>query len=225
MANGDDGKRASEPLDPRQSSRLSAYMIIVSLLDQAFRVPGTRWRFGLDALIGLVPGAGDVATAVVGAYGLFVANQLGAPASIQLRMLLNLSVDAVFGAIPLLGRRVRLRVQIPHAECEVAAGMARETALGAPLQLAAADRDSRRVLCADRVYGVAGHRGRDGAVSSRRARLQLKAARSSERAPRARRRAAVRTSHAHLKPRHHATRSLLRWSAPGHRAAGESAAR
>ncbi len=44
-----------------------------------------------------------MATAVVGAYGLFVANQLGAPASIQLRMLLNLAVDAVFGAIPLLG--------------------------------------------------------------------------------------------------------------------------
>ncbi len=53
--------------------------------------------------IGLIPGAGDVATAVVGAYGLFVANQLGAPASIQLRMLMNLAVDAVFGAIPLLG--------------------------------------------------------------------------------------------------------------------------
>lgn len=100
---GGDGKRAPEPLDARQSSRLSVYMIIVTLLDQAFRVPGTRWRFGLDALIGLVPGAGDVATAVVGAYGLFVANQLGAPASIQLRMLMNLAVDAVFGAIPLLG--------------------------------------------------------------------------------------------------------------------------
>lgn len=78
-------------------------MIIVTLLDQAFRVPGTRWRFGLDGILGLVPGAGDVATAVVGAYGLFVANQLGAPASIQFRMLMNLAVDAVFGAIPLLG--------------------------------------------------------------------------------------------------------------------------
>jgi hypothetical protein len=99
----DRGKRQPEPTDPRQSSRLSAYMIIVNLLDQAFRLPGTRWRFGLDALLGLIPGAGDVATAVVGAYGLFVANQLGAPASIQLRMLMNLAVDAVFGAIPLLG--------------------------------------------------------------------------------------------------------------------------
>ncbi len=54
-------------------------------------------------MIGLIPGAGDVATAVVGSYGLFLANQLGAPASIQLRMLLNLAVDALFGAIPLLG--------------------------------------------------------------------------------------------------------------------------
>jgi hypothetical protein len=85
------------------TERLRRYSLIVNALDQLFRVPGTRWRFGLDSIIGLVPGAGDIATATVGAYGLVVAFQNGAPASIQIRMLLNLLVDAAVGAIPIAG--------------------------------------------------------------------------------------------------------------------------
>lgn len=87
----------------RGAQGLSRYTLIAHLLDQAFRVPGTRWRFGLDALLGLVPGVGDVITALIGAYGVWIARQLGAPASVQGRMLLNLAIDAVVGAIPLLG--------------------------------------------------------------------------------------------------------------------------
>ena len=83
--------------------QLDRYLLIVNVLDQAFRVPGTKWRFGLDSLIGLIPGAGDIAMAVVGSYGLVIAHQLGAPASVQFRMLLNLAVDAAVGAIPVLG--------------------------------------------------------------------------------------------------------------------------
>jgi hypothetical protein len=86
-----------------QSQRLQRYLLMVNLLDQAFRVPGTKWRFGLDAVFGLIPGAGDIATALMGGYGLVVANQLGAPASVQLRMLLNLTLDAAVGTIPVLG--------------------------------------------------------------------------------------------------------------------------
>jgi hypothetical protein len=82
---------------------LSRYTLLTHLLDQAFRVPGTSWRFGLDALLGLIPGAGDVFTALIGMYGIVIARQLGAPASVQGRMLLNLAVDAVIGAIPILG--------------------------------------------------------------------------------------------------------------------------
>jgi hypothetical protein len=91
------------PPDLANAERLRRYSLIVNALDQLFRVPGTRWRFGLDAIIGLVPGAGDIATASVGAYGLVVAFQCGAPASIQIRMLLNLLVDTAVGAIPLAG--------------------------------------------------------------------------------------------------------------------------
>jgi hypothetical protein len=82
---------------------VNRYNLIVNVLDELFRVPGTKWRFGLDAILGLVPGAGDIATALVGTYGLVVAFQNGAPASLQLRMLMNLLVDAAFGAIPVAG--------------------------------------------------------------------------------------------------------------------------
>ena len=86
-----------------EDKALTRYTLIADLFDQAFRVPGTSWRFGLDAIIGLIPGAGDLVGSLVGLYGIIVARQLGAPASIQIRMLSNLGVDALVGAIPLLG--------------------------------------------------------------------------------------------------------------------------
>jgi hypothetical protein len=57
----------------------------------------------MDAILGLIPGAGDLSGALVGAYGILVARSLGAPTSIQLRMLMNLALDAVVGAIPVVG--------------------------------------------------------------------------------------------------------------------------
>lgn len=89
--------------NPAHLRHLRRYSVIAKLLDAQFRVPLTRWRFGLDGLLGLVPGAGDIATAVVGAYGLVVAYKLGAPASIHARMVVNLLVDAGVGTIPIAG--------------------------------------------------------------------------------------------------------------------------
>jgi hypothetical protein len=89
--------------DVEHTERLERYSLIVNVLDQLFRVPGTKWRFGLDAILGLIPGAGDIATALVGSYGLVIAYQNGAPAAIQLRMVLNLLVDTAIGAIPFFG--------------------------------------------------------------------------------------------------------------------------
>jgi hypothetical protein len=73
------------------------------LMDQAFGVPGTKWRFGLDALFGLVPGLGDIAGGVIAVYALHVARQLRAPGVIQLHMLTNIAIDATIGTIPLIG--------------------------------------------------------------------------------------------------------------------------
>lgn len=93
--------------DPRSDDAaeraLTRYTLITHVLDQAARVPGTSFRFGLDAIIGLIPGFGDAVTAIAGMYGLVVARQLGAPLAIQLRMLWNLGLDTVVGAIPLFG--------------------------------------------------------------------------------------------------------------------------
>lgn len=73
------------------------------LMDQAFGVPGTKWRFGLDALFGLVPGLGDIAGGLIAVYALHVARRLGAPGVIQLHMLTNIAIDASVGTIPLAG--------------------------------------------------------------------------------------------------------------------------
>lgn len=91
------------PRDSAPDPRLAHVAILAHLLDRAFVVPGTRWRFGLDAIIGLVPGLGDMAASLVGAYSIWIARQLGAPASIQLRMLMNLTIDSVVGIVPLAG--------------------------------------------------------------------------------------------------------------------------
>lgn len=79
------------------------YARLAALLDDSFRVPGTRLRFGVDALIGLVPGFGDFIGAVFGAYGVLVARQMGAPLVLQARMLGNVLLDATAGAVPLAG--------------------------------------------------------------------------------------------------------------------------
>jgi hypothetical protein len=94
--------------DGREAERLGRLgldrlRVVTRLMDQAFGVPGTKWRFGLDALFGLVPGLGDIAGAVIAVYALRVARQLGAPGVIQLHMLSNIALDASVGTIPVLG--------------------------------------------------------------------------------------------------------------------------
>jgi hypothetical protein len=73
------------------------------VLDTAVRIPGTPVRFGLDAVLGLIPGVGDVVGAAAAGYIVLAAARLGAPPSVLVRMLLNVGVDTVVGAVPLLG--------------------------------------------------------------------------------------------------------------------------
>lgn len=72
------------------------------LLDNSIPLPG-GFRVGLDALIGLVPGIGDTAGAVLSAYILAEAARLGAPRALLLRMAANVGIETVFGAVPFLG--------------------------------------------------------------------------------------------------------------------------
>lgn len=67
------------------------------------RLPGTKQRVGIDALIGLVPGIGDVATTVLSSYIIWEARNLGVSRFALARMLANLGIHATVGSVPLLG--------------------------------------------------------------------------------------------------------------------------
>ena len=85
------------PQGLRQLDRLA------KLMDAQFKVPGTDFRFGLDGLLGLIPGAGDLSTFAVSGYMLWIMAHNGASGYVLARMILNVLVDAIVGAIPFLG--------------------------------------------------------------------------------------------------------------------------
>jgi hypothetical protein len=76
---------------------------LTRLLDSAATIPGTGIRFGLDPVLGLVPGLGDVAGAALAGYLVLLAQRLGAPRTVVLRMLANVAMDTAGGTIPLVG--------------------------------------------------------------------------------------------------------------------------
>lgn len=73
------------------------------LMDDLFRVPVLGWRFGLDALIGLIPGFGDTATSLVSFYILAAAVRYRVPKVTLARMGLNIAFDYLAGSVPLVG--------------------------------------------------------------------------------------------------------------------------
>ena len=72
-------------------------------MDGLFRIPGTGWRFGLDAIIGLVPGVGDTVSTLTGFYILAAGVRYRVSKVTLLRMGVNIGVDYLFGAIPIIG--------------------------------------------------------------------------------------------------------------------------
>ena len=76
---------------------------LARVLDEAIRIPGTNIRIGLDALLGLLPGGGDVAGGVFSGLIILQAARAGAPTPVLGRMLANVAIDVVVGAIPILG--------------------------------------------------------------------------------------------------------------------------
>jgi hypothetical protein len=78
-------------------------VLLARLMDSAFVIPGTRVRAGLDALLGLVPGVGDLAAGAIGLFLILQARELGASRWLQARMVGNLLLDTAVGSVPLLG--------------------------------------------------------------------------------------------------------------------------
>ena len=76
---------------------------IAKLMEYQVRIPGTEVKFGLDALLGLIPGAGDFATFLISGYMVTVMAKNGASGFVLARMVLNIVIDSLIGAIPILG--------------------------------------------------------------------------------------------------------------------------
>jgi hypothetical protein len=85
------------------AERIARIDALARLLDTALIIPGTNIRFGFDALIGLVPGIGDTITTLTSLYIVHEARQLGVPPHLIARMLGNVAIDGVVGAVPLVG--------------------------------------------------------------------------------------------------------------------------
>lgn len=89
--------------DPQGAENIAHLEQLARLLDSQFGIPGTKLRFGLDAVLGLLPGIGDGASALLSLYIVAQAGSRGAPLTLILRMLWNILIDAVIGSIPLVG--------------------------------------------------------------------------------------------------------------------------
>ena len=88
---------------PSQGDAIRRMEMMAKLLDNAFVIPGTNQRVGIDAIIGLVPGLGDIATTILSSYVIWEARNLGVSRIAIGRMLTNLVIHASVGAIPILG--------------------------------------------------------------------------------------------------------------------------
>lgn len=89
------------PVNPEFDADMARVRKLAELLDTRFEVAGIK--FGWDSIIGLVPGAGDVATALIALYPLYVAQKHNLGRWTQLRMAGNVGLDALMGTIPLVG--------------------------------------------------------------------------------------------------------------------------
>ena len=108
---------------------------LARLLDDLIRIPGTRIGIGLDPLIGIIPGLGDVIGGAMSGYILLVAAREGAPASVLMRMLANVALDSLVGVVPVLGDLFDVGVKSNRRNIDLL-----ERYLGSPKQTKAASR-------------------------------------------------------------------------------------
>ena len=91
----------SIPQDAR--ARLVRLQRLAWLIDGAFHLPGTRFRFGLNSVVGLVPVGGDAILGMISLYIIYEAHQLGLPKHKLARMLGNVALEVAGGSVPILG--------------------------------------------------------------------------------------------------------------------------
>jgi len=123
------GDLGGSPLsDAERMRRLSRLQTVAMIMDTAIAIPGTNIRFGADSLLGLVPGIGDFAGALVGLAIVNEARRLGVPGHKMAKMIANIGVDTLVGAVPLLGdvfdvyfksHRRNVQLVLDHFEAKV----------------------------------------------------------------------------------------------------------
>lgn len=91
------------PLPNKQIAKLSRLRQLSKLLDNAISIPGTKISFGLDPLIGLLPGGGDTLTGGIAAYIVVEAARMGIPRDILWKMVGNILIDSFAGTVPVVG--------------------------------------------------------------------------------------------------------------------------
>lgn len=89
--------------DRRVGGALASARWLSRILDEAFQIPGTKFRFGLDPLIGLIPVIGDLLGSLASLFIIVQGFRLRVPHIIKARMMLNVLIDVLVGAVPLLG--------------------------------------------------------------------------------------------------------------------------
>lgn len=77
--------------------------VLAKLLDNSIAIPGTGWKIGLDPIVGLIPGIGDLIGAVLSGYIILEAARAEASAFTLMRMVTNVGIDTLLGAVPALG--------------------------------------------------------------------------------------------------------------------------
>ena len=94
----------NKPTEVNLTGRLKWVERIAYLLDEKFCLPGTKFRFGLDPLMNLVPVAGDISGFLVAAALVWVMARHGVSRKVLILMVVNICIDALIGGIPLIGQ-------------------------------------------------------------------------------------------------------------------------
>jgi hypothetical protein len=92
-----------QPDDAEFQAALRRVERLAYWLDDRYQLPGTRFRIGLDGIVGLIPGVGDAITSTLTAYIIYESWRMGIPTSTLGRMLANLGIDSVVGIVPVVG--------------------------------------------------------------------------------------------------------------------------
>jgi hypothetical protein len=100
---GSQGVRRLRRLTPGQTQRIEALRRVARLLDSAVPVPGTSYRVGLDPILGLIPGLGDLVSPIFTLGVIWQARDIGVPGVVLMRMIFNVAIDTLVGFVPLAG--------------------------------------------------------------------------------------------------------------------------